>query len=200
MKKRSFRDFLKVETHDHRLRLESSSRVMRADFSIDEYKALLIKWHAFYVAFEELLERRISTYPNLNDVVLGRPKVPMLMLDLDYFQLATSYKFAATVRTFFHTSFESRSSVLGALYVLEGSTLTALIISEHLIEKFQFLNEDGITFYAGYGAKTGANWTQFAQAFDLFIVSTDERIDGALAANRVFEFLGHFLSSENIGT
>ena len=53
------------------------------------------------------------------------------------------------------------ASALGALYVLEGSTLGGKIISKTISERLG--KNEGLSFFRGYGAETGSMWKKFTQ-------------------------------------
>jgi heme oxygenase len=50
---------------------------------------------------------------------------------------------------------------LGCLYVLEGSTLGAQIISRRLQEKLQLGGRSGASYFNAYGGLIGSRWTEF---------------------------------------
>lgn len=54
---------------------------------------------------------------------------------------------------------QSHAEAVGALYVLEGSTLGGKIISKMIAGKLD--SKAGLRFFNGYGDKTGAMWKEF---------------------------------------
>ncbi|QMU28915.1 biliverdin-producing heme oxygenase [Adhaeribacter radiodurans] len=56
------------------------------------------------------------------------------------------------------------NGALGALYVMEGSTLGGKFISKIVYETLGFTPENGIAFFNGYGTQTGPKWKAFQEA------------------------------------
>ncbi|WP_296701380.1 biliverdin-producing heme oxygenase [Thiocapsa sp. UBA6158] len=57
---------------------------------------------------------------------------------------------------------------LGALYVLEGSTLGGQVILRHLEARSAEIPTDATCFFSGHGAQTGAMWKSMVEALDCF--------------------------------
>jgi heme oxygenase len=80
----------------------------------------------------------------------------------------------------------SFSQCLGILYVLEGSSLGAQIISRHYAETLGLRPETGLRYFTGYGHGTGAMWRNFLAVLEENFSShpdkTSELIDSACAA------------------
>ena len=53
---------------------------------------------------------------------------------------------------------------LGALYVLEGSTLGGRLIARHLQPTFGFRDGKGDAYFRGHGDQTGALWREITAA------------------------------------
>ena len=89
----------------------------------------------------------------------------------------------------------SPAIALGAMYVLEGSTLGGRVIERHCAGPLGVSPAHGGAFYHGYGARTGALW----QAFGVVLEShdTDERQRAAMlhGARSCFGALHRFLTS-----
>ncbi|RYG41850.1 biliverdin-producing heme oxygenase, partial [bacterium] len=58
------------------------------------------------------------------------------------------------------------AEAIGALYVIEGSTLGGQIISRLLRDSLGILPEEGGAFFSGYGAENGAMWRAFCEAVE----------------------------------
>ncbi|RYD83165.1 MAG: hypothetical protein EOP53_01610 [Sphingobacteriales bacterium] len=56
---------------------------------------------------------------------------------------------------------KDHASAMGALYVLEGSTLGGKIISKTIADKLQ--STEALSFFKGYGPETGPMWKKFTQ-------------------------------------
>jgi heme oxygenase len=55
---------------------------------------------------------------------------------------------------------------LGALYVLEGSTLGGQVISRHLEKHFGWKDGRGYSFFLGHGAHTGERWREVVKTLE----------------------------------
>jgi heme oxygenase (biliverdin-IX-beta and delta-forming) len=85
----------------------------------------------------------------------------------------------------------SHFEALGALYVIEGSTLGGSIISKMMAQQLQLTGGTGLSFFNGYGDGTMGKWQTFKSVLD------DERNaahrDSIInTANQTFVKFGHF--------
>ncbi len=69
------------------------------------------------------------------------------------------------------------SEALGAMYVMEGSTLGGKIISKIVHETLGYTPENGIAFFNGYGTQTGPKWKAFQETLTRF-AKTPDREEG----------------------
>ncbi len=81
------------------------------------------------------------------------------------------------------------ASVLGSLYVLEGSTLGGRLITRHL-RQAAWYPPDGLRYFDPYGDDTGGRWQQTRRTLTDCSEDHDRVIDGAL---RTFAILQHWL-------
>lgn len=73
------------------------------------------------------------------------------------------------------------SRAWGSAYVIEGSTLGGRFISRHLATTLGLTPENGASYFAGYGAETGAMWGAFRRTIEARVpVAEHERaVDAA---------------------
>lgn len=69
---------------------------------------------------------------------------------------------------------DSRAAAMGALYVMEGSTLGGKIICKTIRENLGLPDHNGLSFFNGYGAETGSKWKTFLQVLDGFSETPEE--------------------------
>ncbi len=81
------------------------------------------------------------------------------------------------------------SAGLGALYVLEGSTLGGKVISKIVYETLGYTPENGIAFFNGYGTQTGPKWKAFQEALVRFASTTAQEEAIVKAAIHTFQKL-----------
>lgn len=60
------------------------------------------------------------------------------------------------------------AEALGALYVLEGSTLGGRYIARMLSQQYPALQPHQLKFFTGYGTNTGIMWTRFVTVLNEF--------------------------------
>ena len=84
----------------------------------------------------------------------------------------------------------SEAQALGALYVLEGSTLGGVQIARALSALFESSEGAGRRFFLGYGAAHGAMWRAFLEALESYAddsAAADEAVAAAVATFDEFE-------------
>lgn len=82
----------------------------------------------------------------------------------------------------FNTDNISIPFAMGILYVVEGSTLGGRFILKNIQESLGFDEENGASYFSGYGNKTGSSWKKFLNTltdFESETHSADEIIAGA---------------------
>lgn len=82
----------------------------------------------------------------------------------------------------FHTTGLSIPFAMGIMYVVEGSTLGGRFILKNIQENLGFDEENGASYFSGYGNKTGSMWKKFLNVltdFESETNSADEIIAGA---------------------
>lgn len=62
---------------------------------------------------------------------------------------------------------------LGALYVIEGSTLGGKIISKMMTKQLGLEDKDGLSFFNSYGDDTEKMWSTFREILNRFQASSD---------------------------
>lgn len=88
---------------------------------------------------------------------------------------------------------ESIPQALGALYVLEGSTLGGRFISQMLMK--QLNRTDAITFFGGYGAETDAKWKVFTATVNEYAEKHPLHLNEIVAAaDETFSKFGEWVS------
>jgi heme oxygenase len=74
------------------------------------------------------------------------------------------------------------AQAIGAMYVIEGSTLGGQHISKMLAYQLNRAPEDGITFFSGYGTQTYAKWAMFTQMVNEYVANNPHLADEIVAA------------------
>ena len=173
---------LKAHTAEAHARLERVVPLMRDDLTLEAYRAHLLRLHAFYARVEPQLA---SAVEQLGLDPAERLKLPRLREDLAALGEAVLPPGAEGI----DAPLGSFAGRVGALYVLEGSTLGGQLISRHLrrvlpeAAPFRFLDP--------YGAQTGPQWRAFCAAAERTVPESAHG-EAAAAAKWLFESLeGH---------
>lgn len=147
--------------------------------------------HSFYGYFKPVED---AVAPFMSNAVLPdwhlRRKAQTILLDLAALEQPISTIGFATERPLIQTL----PQALGALYVMEGSTLGGRGITKMLLKnEAAGLQPQHLQFFAGYGSQTGAMWTTFVNVLNSFSFTEDEMAQMVEAANQTFYFFKTWL-------
>lgn len=192
----TLRDELKAGTTPAHRDLERALNLLRADFSLADYRRLLVRYYGFYVPFERFLHAKAHQQSAAAQFYCGdRLKRTWLETDL----LALDIDFSAYGDHIpderFTTLFPSEEHILGAVYVIEGSMLGGAILSKHVMKRLQITPEAGLRFFSGYGLAAEEKWLatlQFLRDCDQPNLSRPNALDGA---GRMFLLLKQHLAN-----
>lgn len=169
---------LKKETYvNHRLAEALLGPKLEDIQSLKDYEALLRMYYGFYAPLEEKLISFIpfSVLPDIG----GRKKAAWLERDLQALGLNPHQVDLCQDLP----EITSIPAALGALYVLEGSTLGGRMIRKMLLRKYgNLLPEDGLHFFTGYDEETGPQWTRFLEVLNRYGAETPAIIASADAS------------------
>lgn len=152
---------IKNETADWHSRIETLVPVFHEGFNLAGYRRLLARFYGFYLPYEAAagrvpgLKRRLPDWPE-------RLKTPAIAADLCWLG-ATNADLLRIPRCSLLPLMSDLSSLFGALYVTEGSTLGGQLISRHLQQSLGLAPASGATFFSGHGDKTGTKWRTFTE-------------------------------------
>ena len=183
-------DRIKARTADQHRDLEIRLNLFRRTFSLQDYATLLFRLYGFYRPWEERVWPMLtSRSPSL---VRGRRKLPLIIEDLQNLKARLENDSVnldlPPLATF--------AQAMGSFYVLEGATLGGQILARHF-ERTLGLGPQMLSFFRGYGEKTGAMWKSFRQNFLVHVKLADE--DAAVfAATKTFESLAGWLIQPEI--
>ncbi|CAM2781098.1 biliverdin-producing heme oxygenase [Rariglobus hedericola] len=147
-------DRLRHESRPHHVRLEE---VVGLASSIQHHQALIRGFFGFIEQWEKTIHE--SAY---GELLNGREKTPLLISDLHHAGFDDA-GIAALPRCTQLPPADTLPEVLGALYVIEGSTLGGQMISRHLEKQFGFSEGAGYSYYRSYGADTPHKWQELRQ-------------------------------------
>lgn len=157
---------LKEQTNEIHKSLEELpllKKVVSPDITKDEYCALLNGFYRLHRIYETGLHNYdgpiISNYEE-------RCKLHLLEEDLNELDMVILERNE-------QIKFTKEAQVLGAMYVMEGSTLGGQYIVKNLNQVFP---EYSHNFYNGYGAETGKYWKEFKTYLDDFEESEHNKV------------------------
>lgn len=173
---------LRRETESLHRSLEKSDRLrslLSPELTRNEYGEILIRFHALYEILEsDVLDRREWQEAGFDFV--PRLKLPLLRRDLDFLGMNEDARCGLPDR---NVSFRCGDfpSLLGTLYVTEGSTLGGQIIARHLTQNLDIGPASGASFFHGYGSDTGRRWREFCALLGTYSkrISDPQRVVGA---------------------
>ncbi|MCS3531857.1 biliverdin-producing heme oxygenase [Chryseobacterium sp. JUb7] len=169
-----------AEFHDAAEKLFSSEKIFSRTFTLEDYKKII---HTNYLM---LLHSEDKIFSSLADKfsdklqLTDRKKLPLIEKDLESLALENQ---AAS-----HTlEFDNENEALGAMYVIEGSTLGGNVIAKQLSKTEGF---DNVTFnfFGCYQENTGPMWKSFKEVLDTEV--KEENYNEVLSgAKKLYTFL-----------
>jgi heme oxygenase len=145
---------LRTTTSSAHQRLERDLNLLEPPISCGRITEVLIRFYGFYVVWEAALERHSEIRP----IFAKRYKLDKLKHDLQ--MLGVKHIEGLPVCPDVQELCASLSHTVGAMYVVEGSTLGGQIITRAL-RNLTWVPEGGLTFFDPYGPSTGAMWLAF---------------------------------------
>ena len=185
----TFLDKLRSKTSASHKNLESlpiSKSIVNPSITIEDYALYLCLMHDVVKNLEE------DIYPILSDVIPDlneRKKAQHIINDL---------KFTKSEKKQNHSPFDvTKISVpfaMGIMYVVEGSTLGGRFIIKNIQESFGFDEENGASYFGGYGNKTGSYWKKFLNALTDFETKNNAEEEIIAGADYAFRAIHKHLS------
>jgi heme oxygenase (biliverdin-IX-beta and delta-forming) len=180
---------LRAETRAEHESTESVMPLMQQELSREQYVAVLQRLHPVVGSWERWALAHAPA--DLTETVNGRQRAGLIARDLKSmgamaFDEAREFP-AAAIPGLMTDAASYRASFLGAMYVMEGSTLGGQYIARHLEEVLGLQAGEGDAYFRGYGEHTGEMWRSFkAVLADVPDTDTDSVIAAAKAMFGVF--------------
>jgi len=183
-------DRLRAETrqaHDH---IERVVDLKARASSLTAYRQLLARFYGFHAVWEAEA-RAIIADP---DLLEGRTRTPLLVRDL-----AALGAGEAEIRCLPLSPPVLRAprlaEALGAMYVVEGSTLGGTLIAKHVERTLGLGPGNGCAYFRSHGADVAAMWRDFrARLLALSMPLAHDEV--VAAAQRTFAHLSAWFSRE----
>lgn len=175
---------LKMETAEEHARLEGLVPLMSATLGQVQYCAVLRRFYGFIKSWEVWSE--INAPEGLRPMLAERQRSGLIEADLRYFgDEPPKFDYASPAEE------TSRAAFLGAMYVIEGSTLGGQYIARHVEGVFRLMPSQGDSYFRGYGDRTGSMWRQFQDVLEA--VPDNDGDEVIKSARKMFSAFGEWM-------
>lgn len=193
----SFTEDLLERTAEWRTRLGQNMlyvNLLGPGVTIDDYKKYLSAIYGFVSGFEQYIFPELTQF--IPDIETRR-KTKLVADDL--IALGHDINEAEPLpESYFRSMYTDPYAALGALYVLESSTLGGHIIQEHLQTSLEKKTVNKLNYFVANGERAETVWQRFLKMFSNTGESTDKKeniIDGAL---RTYRLLDQLMTDESL--
>jgi len=190
----TFLNNLRAQTSESHKGLEAipiSKLLVNPNISLHAYALYLSLMHDVVSDFEKHI------YPIVEDQIPDiseRKKADYILNDLKFIgeEKKKGHQFFKNSDFNFTVPF-----AMGMLYVLEGSTLGGRFILKNIQESLGLSEEKGISYFSGYGNKTGSYWKKFLNNLTDFEASNDTEKEIIAGADYAFRMISNHLSENS---
>jgi heme oxygenase len=176
---------LRRETLPDHDAVERSVPLMDEELSADTYLSYLLKLHGIIAAWEESAASNAPSW--IQPLLAVRRRRQLLMLDLAWFGADASGEARPAL-----PEMRDAASLLGAMYVIEGSTLGGQLIGRHVERVLGLTAGEGNAYFRGHNERTGQLWKEFCDALRTKV--PDHETDTVIAAAKaMFEVFGSWM-------
>jgi heme oxygenase (biliverdin-IX-beta and delta-forming) len=164
---------LRRETLPDHNAVEQSVPLMDEELDVDTYVSCLLKLHGMVAAWEEWAAPNAPAW--IQPLLAARRRGQLLMLDLMWFAADASGETRPTL-----PEMGDAAGLLGAMYVMEGSTLGGQLIARHVELVLGLTAGQGNAYFCGHNERTGQLWKEFCDALRSKV--PDSETDAVIAA------------------
>jgi heme oxygenase len=176
-------EYLKQHTaayHDAAEKLFNSKKIFNKTFTLEDYKKIIGTNYLMLLHSEDQIFSSLSAALAGKLQLEERKKLPLIEKDLACLSLAGE-------TTAQNLEFISENEALGALYVIEGSTLGGNVIAKQL-SKTEGFEKVTFNFFGCYQENTGTMWKNFKEVLDMEV--NEQNYDEVLlGAKKLYTFL-----------
>lgn len=149
--------YLREVTAEQHRGLENHLNLLRPNFALDDYVAILKKFYGFWRPWEVRVAYALTA--SYETFFARRRRSGAIERDLQNLGLRPP-DFEHLPRAHDFPALDTIDAALGSMYVIEGSTLGGQLLSRHFMATVGVL-PDQCSFFRGYGSETGWMWKQF---------------------------------------
>ncbi|MDB5211141.1 MAG: Heme oxygenase-like protein [Sediminibacterium sp.] len=187
----SFLDRLLERTADWHTRLGQnmlSVNLLSPSVTLDDYRKNLFALFGFIEGFEKYIFPELTQFiPDLEQ----RRKTQIIKNDL--VKLGQNINELETMpENYFRSMYTDPYAALGALYVLESSTLGGELIQKHLQDALKDPTVSKLKYFVAQGENADAMWKKFLNTFSALAEKSGKEeniIDGALRTLRLLDLV-----------
>lgn len=146
-----------------------------------QYVRCLQRMYGVVAAWDE---RAIKIAPDwMRPLLVARQRTHLLQLDLGWFGVTDLDE-----RRPILPDMTDLPSLLGIMYVMEGSRLGGQLIARHVEASLHLSEGQGDAYFRGHGDRTGTMWKEFCEVLKTRVSDnqTDEVVTAAKATFRIF--------------
>jgi heme oxygenase len=169
-----------AEFHDAAEKLFSSHKIFSKTFTLEDYKKIISTNYLMLLHSEDKIFTSLSDKFSEKLHLDKRLKLPLIEKDLSSLDLKNQKETQ-------HLEFADEHEALGAMYVIEGSTLGGNVIAKQL-SKTEGFDDITFNFFGCYQENTGMMWKNFKEVLDSEV--TPENYNKVLSgAKKLYTFL-----------
>ncbi|UZR94542.1 biliverdin-producing heme oxygenase [Chondrinema litorale] len=183
------------KNHDKVEKLAFSSKIMDGSINIDEYSSLILKQYFFHKNIESQLNKVLNDKQKEQLDFSRRRKVHLLKYDMLELQLEEEMLSFSKMP---ELQIKNINDAIGAMYVLEGSTLGGAVIRKKLISNMQIQPNTTFHYYGCYGTDTGNFWKQFILQATVFGNEESAQKEIVAKATETFEYFENILKDGQV--
>lgn len=176
-------EYLKQNTaayHDAAEKLFNSEKIFNKTFTLEDYKKIIRTNYLMLLHSEDKIFNSLSEKYTEKLQLNQRKKLPLIEKDLESLSLESQPQN--------HTlEFSNEHEALGAMYVIEGSTLGGNVIAKQL-SKTEGFDNVSFNFFGCYQENTGHMWKSFKEVLDTE-VKKENYHDVLSGAKKLYTFL-----------
>ncbi|UWX60867.1 biliverdin-producing heme oxygenase [Chryseobacterium oranimense] len=169
-----------AEYHDAAEKLFNSEKIFNKTFTLEDYKKIINTNYLMLLHTEDKIFKSLSDKYSEKLQLNDRKKLSLIEKDLESLSLENQ-------PASHHLEFNNEHEALGAMYVIEGSTLGGNVIAKQL-SKTEGFDDVTFNFFGCYQENTGPMWKNFKEVLDTEV--TEENYNEVLSgAKKLYTFL-----------
>jgi heme oxygenase len=180
-------DRLRAETRAEHESVETLLPLTGPGLTREIYGDILICLYSIVRTWEEWAAAHAPA--NLAEMLRERRRTPLLEADLKFLKKEARFESRRAELASILSRPVNEASFLGAMYVMEGSTLGGQYIARHVEEVLGLEAGPGDAYFRGYGANTGAMWQSFKSL--LRDLPEEHSSEAIAAAKGMFGYFEH---------